>query len=295
MSIFDCYEARLHTLPDAPTLRAATHEQRVEHSDRMEALNADKIVPRFGTDPDPPYIDPDDPNFKDEFFAWGCHSMLLYEDYWQQCNLVWSWIDERPVCLSPVDWYLDILPNPEPQIPDVKNTALKTKVERRFRFTLLGGGQITVIERFKIWRFRTTDDWEFIRECQDLRITTDAGAGLKHFTGVIENTFSDMNAHAVLFRPGTPQSVADRVAATFRLLTYSNNVGSSVRAPDPENFAALLDRSVKCCVCDRPLRDHVSTLLGIGPNCAKQLRLPHSLDAANKILQRRRQLLGDAA
>jgi hypothetical protein len=34
-------------------------------------------------------------------------------------------------------------------------------------------------------------------------------------------------------------------------------------------------------------------LLGIGPDCAKQQRLPHGLEAANRILQRRRELLGE--
>jgi hypothetical protein len=58
---------------------------------------------------------------------------------------------------------------------------------------------------------------------------------------------------------------------------------------------ALLDRSSHCCVCNRPLRDHVSTLLGIGPDCAKQLHLAHGLEAANSILQRRRELLGDVS
>jgi hypothetical protein len=101
-----------------------------------------------------------------------------------------------------------------------------------------------------------------------------------------------MGAEAALFLPGTPQSIADRVAATFRLLTYVDRVGTSVRGPDPDNFMALLDRSEQCCICRRPLRDHVSTLLGIGPDCAKQLRLPHGLEAANRILRRRQELLG---
>jgi hypothetical protein len=52
LNIFHCHEARLHTLPDAPTLREANHEQLREHSNRLKTLNADKIVPRFGTDPD---------------------------------------------------------------------------------------------------------------------------------------------------------------------------------------------------------------------------------------------------
>jgi hypothetical protein len=241
--LFNCYGgARLHTLPGAPTLRVATHEQRVEHRNRLEALNADQIVPRFGTDPDPPYVDPDDPEFKDESFAWGCHGMLVQEDFWQQMNIVWSWIDERPVWLSPVNWWLEVLPNPEVKDPQI------AKIERSFRFTLLGGGQIKVIEHFKLWRLGPTDEWKFHRDECELRVTADAGEGLKRFTGVIDDTDSEQYAYAALFLPGTPQTIADRVAATFRLLTFANGVGTSCRGPDPENFSALLDRSSKCCL-----------------------------------------------
>jgi hypothetical protein len=102
-----------------------------------------------------------------------------------------------------------------------------------------------------------------------------------------------MGAQAALFMPRTPQVIADRVAATFRLLTCKHLVGTNVRGPDPENFVALLDRSEQCSICGRPLRDHVSMLLGIGPDCARQLNLPHGLAAANKCQQRRRELLGE--
>jgi hypothetical protein len=270
LDIFRCYSARLHTLPDAPTLRVAKLEQLVAHRDRLEALNADKIVPRFGTEPDD----------EDGFFESGCHGMLEQEDFWQQCQLVWAWIDERPVWLSPVHWDLEILPEPtEP-------------TTRRFRLSLLDGGQITVSETFKLWAPPPTPGkQDFYRARCDLRVTADAGDGLRRFTGALDGTGCEMVAQAVLFLPGTPQSIADRVAATFRLLTYADRVGTNVRGPDPDNFMALLDRSERCCMCNHPLRDHVSMLLGIGPDCAKQLRLPHGLEAANRILQRRRELL----
>jgi hypothetical protein len=279
LDIFNCYEARLHTLPDAPTLRVANHEQLVEHSKRFDLLNADKIVPRFGTDPEN-----DDAECK--FFTWGCQSMLLEEDRWAQCDLVWAWIDERPVWLSPVDWYLEFLPDP------------KQEMQRRFRFTLLGGGQITVTERWKRWELTpgvTPGKLDFHCDQTRLRVTADNGHGLQRFRGVIDSTFSEMYARVALFLPGTPQSIADRVAQTFRLLTCAHLVGTSVRGPDPDNFMALLDRSERCCVCGRALRDHVSMLLGIGPDCAQHMRLPHSLAAADRIAQRRKELLGSGA
>jgi len=282
--MFECLEARLHTLPEAPTLRAANHEQLVEHYERMEALNADKIAPRFGVDPHP--HDPDD-EYDFSFFDSCGHHMLVREDYWRQRKLVWSWIDERPTWVSPVDWNLDVLPNPKnPSDPGAT-------MQRQFRLTLLGGGQIKVVEHFRAWRL-SPDEFVFGCDARDLRVTADAGAGLRRFTGAIDkHCETEMDAAAALFPPNTPQIVANRVAATFRLLTYSENVGSSVCGPDPENFAALLDRGARCCVCRRPLRDHVSTLLGIGPDCAKQFRMAHSLEAATRILQRRRELLGE--
>jgi hypothetical protein len=280
LDIFHCYDARLHTLAEAPTLRAANNEQLRAHHDRLGALNANKIVPRFGTDPKN-----DETGF--EFFTWACYGMLEQEDYWAQCQLVWAWIDERPVWLSPVNWDVEILPSPE------------RPTLRRFRLTLLGGGQIRVSEQFKPMSDSPGDRIDglpmFICYQPQLRVTADAGDGLRRFTGVIDGVSGEMTPKAVLFEPDTPQSIADRVAATFRLLTYADRVGTSVRGPDPDNFIALLDHSERCCVCRRPLRDHVSTLLGIGPDCAKQLRLPHGLGIANKILQRRRELLGDAA
>jgi hypothetical protein len=276
LDIFRCYSARLYTLPDAPTLRAANHEQWVQHHRNLEALNADKIVPRFGTDPDA--ISEGD--FK--FWTWTCHSMLEREDLWAQCKLVWSWIDERPVWESPVDWTCgDFRVLPEPDGP----------ILRRFRLTLLGGGQIRVSEQFEPISDIPGDIPRFTCYQPQLRVTADAGDGLRRFTGVIDAVNVEMSPEAVLFLPGTPQSIADRVAATFRLLTRADRIGTSVRTPDRDNFMALLDRSERCCVCARPLRDHVNTLLGIGPDCAKQLRLPHGLEAANRIQQRRRELL----
>jgi Family of unknown function (DUF6011) len=272
--IFHCQAARLHTLPNAPTLRTANHEQLVEHSHHLEVLNADKIEERFGTDPE----NDDEDGYK--FFTHGCHAMLEQEDYWRQCNLVWAWIDERPVWTSPIHWTcgeFGILP--EPGRPTT----------RRFRLSLLGGGQIRITETFE----PMSDNAGFICYHPELRVTADAGNGLQRFTGIIDGVVCEMSAKAALFLPGTPQSVANRVASTFRLLT-SADATASVRDPDPDNFMALLDRSEQCCCCGRALRDHVSTLLGIGPDCAKQQRLPHGLGIANKILQRRRELLGDA-
>ena len=150
--------------------------------------------------------------------------------------MVWAWIDEKPVWLSPVDWYLEILPSPD------------APIQRRFRLSLLGGGQITVIEHFEPWGWPDPPA-ETICFRTDLRVTADTGKSLQRFAGALDDSVSyEMGAKAVLFRSGTPQDIADRVAATFRLLTFADGVGTSVRGPDAENFAALLDRGSQCCV-----------------------------------------------
>jgi hypothetical protein len=175
-----CCDARLHTLPDAPTLRTATHEQRVAHHERLRSQNANAIQPRFGTKAD------DD----DGFFESACHGILEQEDYWRQCNLVWTWIDEEPVWLSPVDWDLEILPSPD------------APTQRRFRFSLLGGGQITVIEYFKVWDLLPDPPARTFCFRTDLRVTADIGGSLQRFAGAIDGICHEMGAKAVLFRSG---------------------------------------------------------------------------------------------
>ena len=225
--------------------------------------NADAIQRRFGTEPD------DD----DGFFESACHGILQQEDYWRQCNVVWAWIDERPVWVSAADWG-QILPDPEK--PCV----------RQFRLSLLGGGQIKVTEKFECFLFDdpqlACDERQVICYEPKLRVQAETENGLRTCNGVLSHgAVCEMSAYAVLFLPGTPQSIADRTAKTLRLIDQ-----------DVDNFSALLARGERCCICRRPLKDEVSKLLGIGPDCAKQMRLPHNLGAANRILQRRRELLG---
>jgi hypothetical protein len=263
--LFRCYDARLHTLPGAPTLKAATHEQLVAHHQRLNQLNADAIAPRFGTEAD------DD----DGFFESACYGVLSQEDYWRQCGLVWSWIDQKPVWVSAADWDLQILP--EPERPCV----------RQFRLSLLGGGQIKVTEDFEL---SGIPDWPHVT-CYEpkLRVQAQTESGLHTHTGIISHGWvCEMATYAVLFPPKTPQEIADRTAATLRLIDAATGDAT-------ENFLALLARSERCSCCNRPLKDEVSKLLSIGPDCVKQMRLPHNLKVAGQIMKRRRELLGEDA
>lgn len=75
-----CYDARLTTLPDQPTLRAATHKQLVEHHHNLEQINAEQIASRFATNPH------DDD--AEGFYESACHGMLVQRT--SGSNAPWS-------------------------------------------------------------------------------------------------------------------------------------------------------------------------------------------------------------
>ena len=202
-----------------------------------------------------------------EFLESARAGMLYQQGQWRRNGQVFSWIDEEPRWVSASDWGTSILPEPE------------KPCLRRFRLSLIGGGQIRVTEKFEICGF--TSDFLFRTEPK-LRVQAQTKRGLKTYNATVSNgAMLEMATYAVVFPARTPQAIANRTAATLRL------IGAKA-----ENFAALLARSERCGCCDRPLKDEVSKLLGIGPDCAQAMRLPHTMDVANRILARRRELLG---
>ena len=89
----------------------------------------------------------------------------------------------------------------------------------------------------------------------------------------------------VILPNGTPQDVADRVATAYsKIITLGM----------PDDYPVVMPLRDSCMYCSRPLTDQVSKVIGIGPVCSQRMGLAHSPDAANRILQRRHQLLGDA-
>ena len=76
--------------------------------------------------------------------------------------------------------------------------------------------------------------------------------------------------------------------------TFRKRLRIAQRRPQEEIFHALLDPSQGCAFCHRPLRDEISKLVGVGPDCARKHRIPHSMAAANKRLEIRRKILGES-
>jgi hypothetical protein len=92
-----------------------------------------------------------------------------------------------------------------------------------------------------------------------------------------------MDSDAVVFPCGTPQEIVNRTAATLRAIDCR-----------PDNFYALLDGSRGCALCSRALKDEISKLVGVGPDCARRNGIPHNHAAASKRLELRRRILGGA-
>jgi hypothetical protein len=114
-----------------------------------------------------------------------------------------------------------------------------------------------------------------------LMATAEVDGTLHRYHGTLQDTpASEMSASAVVFNHGTPQAVADRCARILDLTQYED-----------ENFFALLDGADRCAICRKPLRDEVSKLVAVGPDCARMYGIPHTLEAASKRLELRKKLL----
>jgi hypothetical protein len=202
--------------------------------------------------------------------------MREMETKWQSSGWCFAWIDPEPTYCEAGDWrflfdndgnYTHAFPAPaEP-------------CNRIMRFSLLGGGQIRTTERFKA----TPADWAMHDPTYlskiDLKVTAHTESGITIAAGEkYEGPHYEMNPQAVVLR--WRQDIADRAAATFRLI---NN--------ELENFFALMDGSEGCAICGRSLRDEISKLIGVGPECAHKYGMPHSRQAAERRLTLRRKLL----
>jgi hypothetical protein len=211
------------------------------------------------------------------------------EAAWHRKGYVFSWIDPAPTHMDAGDWnalcwcegdqppYTVHHHFPRPEVP----------TRRILRFSLLGGGQIRSIEvyqaaddernggmrqLFPTWRTR----W-------DLQVISQADARLISVGGhFYDGPYYEVNMQAVVLH--RHQDIADRAAATLRLI--DNKI---------DNLIALLDPTQGCACCGRPLRDPISKLLGIGPDCAAKYRIEHSRAAAERRQAKRRELLGDAS
>jgi hypothetical protein len=219
-------------------------------------------------------------------FEAGCIQRALEskdkaEAEWRRKGFVYAYTDPKPCWVSVAEW--DYLVSDTPIEP-------KEPFDRVFRLDLVGGGQIKIVEKFRPRRWRDETgkihDHGIGRDDPELHVTAHTDTGIKRargkFTDANLDGVAEMNCYAVVFPRGADQDVVDRVAATLRAIGFS-----------PDNFYALLVGGQACACCNRPLRDEISRLIGVGPDCARQFRIPHSHEAAKRRLELRRKLLGD--
>jgi hypothetical protein len=211
------------------------------------------------------------------------------EQEWRAAGYTVAWIDTRPKWLSVICWSWD-----KDCLADAPLTDPDKPCRRAWRFSLIGGGQIKIIEH---WSDSHPDLGGVWNPRIDIRVAAHVGDQLHHYRGEIDDILGEMQAAAILLRSNSDdvQAIADRVALTLRGLTEDESAEHAVTPPDQDRFYALLDGARGCSVCGRPLRDEISKLLAIGPDCARQMGIPDSRAAASKRLELRAQILGAAA
>jgi hypothetical protein len=219
----------------------------------------------------------DDDDYEPLWIEGALRSRAEAEAEWRRRGQTFAMVHPEPVYVSDANWDIN-LGIPDPPAP----------CDRIIRFDLIGGGQIKSIEHFVLWT--CPNGWpsppsNVIHYDHTLHVTAHCGDVVKRARGefVVANLRgpTEINCYSVVFSPGTDQDIADRVAATFRAF------GDSA-----DNFFALLLGGLHCSFCNRPLRDELSRLIGVGPDCARQHNIPHSKEAAEKRLALRRKLLG---
>jgi len=103
-----------------------------------------------------------------------------------------------------------------------------------------------------------------------------------YITGaIVENNNDEMHSAIVQLKAGTPQIYADRIASLFEYMNENVTL--------PDELPAILASSDKCFECGKALDDQISKALLIGPTCARKLGVFHNAEAAQKILEKRRE------
>lgn len=151
-----------------------------------------------------------------------------------------------------------------------------------FRFSLIGGGQMKITKEWKRYNVGNGETQVFA-EKDRIELTAHCGDRVQFANMILEEVYTDdgLACKCLLHRRAAPELV-ERAVKMFE--TFYD---------DDDAVFALLDSSQGCALCHRPLRDEVSKLVGVGPDCASQHGIPHNLEAASRRLALRKKLLGE--
>lgn len=211
--------------------------------------------------------------------------MIKHERLWRDAGWVVSWVDRRPKYACTVDWGRSV------EIV----VGMTAPGERSWRFSMIGGGIIEVIET---WHASTWIPKLGVRLRRTVfRVVTQPDGARRVYVGKLESVGGEMWAHAVLMPQYAmfAQPVADRIAQTLRALTDvdEQSDGGKCMDPVPARFYALLDGSRGCAICHGPLTDDLSMSIGVGPDCARAWRVPYTREAASTRARLRAEILGE--
>jgi hypothetical protein len=185
-------------------------------------------------------------------------------------------------------WQVRWLSDPDLVVPGGWSIAFDLPIEPEpgrmiFRFTLIGGGQMKIAREWK--RYAVGNGGTQVFNGPDrIELTAHAGDEVRRASMVLKSVYSgggEMSCYALLYRRADPVLV-DRAVRMFEAFNEEFDAAF-----------ALLDSRQGCACCRRPLRDGVSKLVGVGPDCARQHGIPHNLEAASRRLALRNQLLGE--
>lgn len=174
-------------------------------------------------------------------------------------------------------------PGHEPPIFDwVESLACEPMSEEPLeakRYTLelrLIGGEPGDFVRVEFETHVTRNEWPDSVEWEENpgEVKIKAVEGGRFYRGVVKSTANEMNAALVALR-GAPQGLAERALESLTIKDH--------REQWPAKLYARLAVGERCQACGRELTDSVSRVLGVGPYCAKRLRLKHSQEMAERV------------
>lgn len=146
---------------------------------------------------------------------------------------------------------------------------------------VMPGGSFSI--RFVTYRQREADETESDAQTlleEKLELTVRSGSTFA--TGFISmRGINEYSGWIISLKQETPQHVADSVAAVLDLFNAFDGDAK-------ENYPAFIPRSDRCFSCNRPLKDETSKAIGLGPDCAGSMGIPHN-EAIAKALQAKRE------
>jgi hypothetical protein len=150
---------------------------------------------------------------------------------------------------------------------------------------IMQGGEFSVTFTTEQYRGLSKSDGDTVhtslKSAKRLRIGSDHGI---YHGELIADHGCEMSYEIVSLPAGTPQDVADRVAKAWRAI---------IDVELPKDYATVMPLSGRCGVCHRPLADQISKTLGIGPDCARRLGVPHNAETASTIITKRHKFLAE--